>query len=182
MSPDADDPIVVPVTPTFEEFLRFNWSVGVRRMRLFALIALFWAGVLLCVPLMAMAQPGFVQMPQGAQAYSCAVPALLLVFVVFVFTPISTYLAVRSQWRTTEQLREPRTYTFTAAGMEVVGTSFAGFTSWSNITRAERAGGLVLLATGPQQFYLVPVGAFDRPAAWERFIELVRANVSECRL
>ncbi|HEY1186423.1 MAG TPA: YcxB family protein [Gemmata sp.] len=178
----ADTPLVVRVTPTFNELLRFNWSVGVRRMRLLALIALFWTGVVLCVPLMAVAQPELVPMPQGARAIPYAVPVLLLVMVVFVYVPLATYIGLRKQWRTVEQLREPRTYTFTVAGMEVVGTSFAGFTAWSNVSRAERSGGLVLLAIGPQQFHLVPVSVFDRPEVWEQFARLVRANVSDCRL
>ncbi|MBP3958442.1 YcxB family protein [Gemmata sp. G18] len=151
-------------------------------MRLVALIALFWLGVLACVPLMALVKPNLVQLPQGVEGYAFAVPALLLAGAVFVYTPIATYFAARKRWETAEELREPRTYTFTDDGIEVVGKSFSGFMTWPIIIRAERAGGLVMLATRQQQFYLLPVKAFEQPETWARFTQLIEANVRDCRL
>jgi hypothetical protein len=174
---DANAPISVSVLPTFPDSLRFAYRALFWRMRFVVVFAVLLLSAFLSAPLLPFSGETTV-----AARYMQLLPALILPVLVFVFIPVTSYLAARKQWRTVAALREPRTYTFTNAGIQVAGETFDGFIAWSNIFSAKRVGEHVLLATGQQQFYLIPVRAFGPEENWTQFCRLVATKVSDCRL
>ncbi len=169
-------PVSVSVLPTFTEYLSFNFRVVLRRMRLVVAFAVVLLAAFLCAPLLPLTGETV------ARKYVQLLPTLILPALMFVAFPITIYSSVRRQWRAVASLREARTYTFTDAGVRVVGDTFEGFVDWSHIAQADRLGGQVLLATGQRQFYLVPFRSFGSDEAWGEFRRLVASKVRDCRL
>jgi hypothetical protein len=174
MPSDAHEPISVTVTPAFADYLRLNLRFVFRS----PLILI--AGLLpLFAVLFQLLMPG-IQL--GLNDVVRLLPVLIFPTLFFVVIPLSIYRAAKRRWRDSSELREERTYTFTEAGIQVTGATFAAFVAWSHIVAARRTGDLVTLRTGQQLFYLIPVWAFESDAIWERFCQLVEAKVNDTRL
>ena len=145
-------------------------------MRLLTVFAVFAVIMYLVGPLLPQ------ESDSGATMYLYGLPVLILPAIVFVLMPVNVYYAARQRWQAAGALSEPRSYTFSDAGVQVAAETFEGFVAWSHIIAAERVGGLILLSTAQQQFYLIPVRSFDSDEAVVRFSRLVAAKVRKCRL
>jgi hypothetical protein len=174
MTSDVHEPISVTVAPAFADYLRFNLRF-IFRSPVILFFGLFPLVLGLCYPLM----PG-IQVRLDNVAY--LLPMLITPTLFFVIIPLSVYRAAKRRWRDSLELREDRTYSFTEAGIQVTGTTFAAFVAWSHIVAARRSTDQVVLSTGQQLFYLIPVRAFESDEMWDRFCRLVESKVSGTRL
>ncbi len=188
MSAPAGPPIRVEFTPRFGQYLRANFHVVYRQQRLLTWLAAGSGvlGVLCC----AVAVPLLIFLPDpggGAPTLRSVLPGLLLPSILslmplgsFVIQPLLMYVGGRARWRAAVELREPKAYEFTEAGVSGGGAHAAGTLRWDVLTRAETVGGLFVLTTGQRSFVYVPVGAFS-PEAFRALGELVRRKLAETR-
>jgi len=167
--------IRVEVLPTFADFLRLNYWVMARRLWLMWVIMIPTLLLFLATPIL----------PIGGnllEKYLKTLPAGVMSVIAFGVVPASIYFAARKRWQIVAELREPRTYTFTDAGMQVKANSSEGFTTWQNIASAHRMGDTAVLATVQQQFHLIPLQAFESPEQFAQFRRLLASKIPSCRL
>jgi hypothetical protein len=168
--------ISVSVTPTFGDYLRFNWWAIFRRIWFLIPFAVLSLVVFLASPLLPL--PGETALAK----YQGAIMGLFLPVMVFLFLPATIYLGARQRWQQAPDLRESRTYSFSDSGIQVKSGGGEGFTTWQYITSADRVGGQFILGSTQPIFYLIPLRAFAAAEEVERFTRLLRAKISGCRL
>jgi hypothetical protein len=170
-----DSIIRIEFTPTFQQYLQFTQSTArypFRRLRPFAYISLF------CFAM----SPLIDERNQTVlQAYGTFSKALFLPGLLFVFLPASVYFTSRKRWRISSELREPKVYEFSDAGMSVTGTSFHGVQSWTSLVSAQTNGSMIFLVNGQRAAHLIPADAFGNTPQLEAFKTLLRAKVPDCK-
>lgn len=170
------DPIRVSTTPVFRDYLRFLMWFSFRQVRLLIPFAIFAIVAFLLAPLVPFEEKGAIA------RYRAALGTLILPAIVFVFLPISNYLAGKKRWKAAIALRAPRVYVFSESGIEVIAETFHSEASWKHVVSAYQQKGQVMLGTAQRQFYLVPMAAFESPAQRAEFLDLVKRNVPACKL
>jgi hypothetical protein len=174
--------ISLSVTPVFSEyhrcFRRLLHLGQLRPLRPFLVRARAFFGIgLLCV--VAMLVLGIFSLTDWWVAIVFALTGLGLAFGAI---PTIIYFGARRQWQATPEIREPRTYTFDGAGVQVDAASFQQFARWSEIAAVERVADQFVLSVGNHRFYFIPVRAFGTDEEMASFCSLVESKVSGCRL
>ena len=173
----ATPAIRVSTTPTYQSYRRLMlWTAmrSQRRLMPWAILAIF---CFLVAPTIHLGDP-----PQPMASYGSAWAVLILPGIVFVMVPVSIILVARKRWRTVPELRAPRAYVFSDAGIEIVADSFHSTFGWDLLVTALRSGDQVLLGTGQNLFYFFRVTDFSSPEDYERLRSLVSSKVADCRL
>jgi hypothetical protein len=183
----TSDTSIVPsmslsVTPTFSEyhrcFRRLLHLGQLRPLRPFLVRARAFFGIgLLCV--VAMLLLGIFSLADWWLAIVLAVAGLGMAFGAI---PTIIYFDARRQWRATPELREPRTYTFGEAGVQVDAASFQQIALWSEIAAVERVADQFVLSVGNHRFYIIPVRAFGTDEESASFCRFIESKVSGRRL
>ena len=171
MNPPIEN-IRIHIVPTFRDFWRgVIWATfrQYRRLLLFAILLLV---AFLASPLF----PGD-HAPMARYPECLIVPA-----VIFVFVPLSIYRGTTKRWHKSNELRSPRTYVFSDAGVEASGDTFNSQLAWAHYVTAYKSGDLIFLGMGQNQFTILPLRDFESPQQLARFIELVKSKVVKCRV
>jgi hypothetical protein len=169
-----DNDYQVEFTPTFREYLRFNFHVLFCRFRWLVVFSLLSLAGFLAYPFLA---------SEGRQSflalYRTALPGLILPGITFILSPVLTFFSARQRWGAANELREFKRFRFSDHGIEVEGETFRGSSSWANIATVERARLQILLGTFQGSFYLIPTRAFPSGREASRFWEFLRLQVSK---
>jgi hypothetical protein len=167
--------IRIATTPTFGGYLRFAMWMGLRQIRFLVPFAIFAFIAFLLAPVVPFEQ-------QGAVArYRASLGVLILPGIVFVLLPLSIYCGARKRWQIAAELRAPRTYVFSDAGIDIAADTFNSQVAWTHVVTAYKSRDQILLGTGQKQFYLVPVEGFESREQFARFLELVKSKIAHCR-
>lgn len=163
-------------TPTYAQylqFLRYTARRQARWLRPFAVVALI---SFIFAPLLP-----FVDSPTVAAKYQFCLKALILPGVVFLIVPLIVSFSAKKRWNMAAELRAPKSYEFSDAGLSVAGDTFQGFTKWENIVRVETTGSLILLYSAQSGAYLIPAESFGGSEQVESFKEFLRKHVLDCK-
>ena len=170
------DVIRIEYTPALRDFQRFNWYLLYRRF--------WWLFLVACLLLLYFAFAPFMPQqdhPSALTAYGRAWGALLYPVMFLIVVPLTAVISTRRRWKNAAEIREPRSYEFSDAGIKVAGPSFQASVSWQNIGRAETTGTLILLFTRQNLAYLIPEGSFQSEKDANEFKALLRQKVNNCR-
>ncbi len=166
--------VCIAYQPTFRDFFALNRWIVRRRWRLVQLLSVIPLALYLASPwLFHDTGDEGILLPYAQSLAVLALPALFLAGL-----PLILYVAVRNRWNTAPEIREPRRFTFSEDGIVVEGSTFSGRVAWSHITGAESHGGLVILKTRQNMYYLFSEGAFPDEGQRDGFASLVRKKVS----
>jgi hypothetical protein len=170
------DSIRISTTPTFSAYARFVMWAAFRQCRFLVPFAILALICFLLAPVIPLER-------QGAMArYRASLSGLILPGMVFVLLPLSSYYAARKRWQNATELRAPRTYVFSDEGVDIAAQSFNSHVAWKHVVTADQHRDQILLGTAQKQFYLVLVDDFESQEQFDRFLELVRSKVANCRV
>jgi hypothetical protein len=107
---------------------------------------------------------------------------LVFLALIFIFLPLSMWWSVRKRWQSIAELRVPRTYRVTEAGVEVTSETFSSSFSWDLIASGSRVGDQLALATRQNVFHLIPLADVGPIEQQEAFVDLIKRKVPRHRL
>lgn len=114
-------------------------------------------------------------------AYRDCAPVLILPALLVLLYTVQVWGAWQ-QWNRNPPMREPRTYTFSDAGIRMTARTFDSEISWELILKARRRGEHVLLGTHGHAFHVIPIAGFATPQHYAWFAALTAFKVRDCRL
>jgi hypothetical protein len=169
--------IQIVTEPTFEQYLTLNRRAASRQLRFLKPFAVLG---IVCYAL----SPFFPteERVSVARMYLSYLPALILPAIVFVLLPLSVFSNAKRQWRSMPVLSEPKTFTFSDAGVTIAARSVQSSLAWHLLARAESFGSLVaIFSATPRLAALWFDEATLDPMVAAQVKTLLRHNIRDCR-
>ena len=178
LSPSMDATVLsirISFVPAYGDYRRFVFWAVFRRLRISLFVVVAALALLIGVT-------AFRVYKEGAAIDRSTILIVAWVALVLVIIPFSYLRTARKRWLKSLELRLPRTYVFSDAGIESSTVTSQARLTWAYIVKARKLKGLVMLGTGQQAYFLIPVAAFESPQSYEQFLVLVREKVADSHL
>jgi len=147
--------------PSFGDYLRLHGYIAARAIGPWG-IACIWVVGATALGVLKLLE---IQSPLVYPLYFITmIPVFLL--------PLGSFLyhRAREQWKSSEAIRESRTYTIHESGITLEGADEPSEIRWSQIKSADRFLGLLLLETAETAFLYFPVRCLPDPRAFTEFV------------